>query len=352
MANCGIPRIDNLIANTSGARPLVMDDPDLEAVSVLRDLLICAGEKLKRIRQEEQPKFDARMAAALRRFHRRERLPFDEKAPAAGPLTFQRLIVAKTFCERVMGRASVTLLLDIAPFTTQLKILTLTSAWESDCSFSKLNLNQDGAGLSFGIIQWAQSAGRLWEPLKAFKQENSRLFSQIFGVDAQFNFLKDLGGGVWTRRGLAEILPSPPWTKKDRQMWEGVPKGSTPDLTMPPWSARFVRAGHATAFQRVQVWLSLKAYQKAFTALVPNMPKITTERGVAFLLDYANQYGIRTVLRFYQLAVNDLGASAKEEDIRKNMAERPKEPGRSRDLKRREFFLHTPLLSDDRYWEG
>jgi len=71
-------------------------------------------------------------------------------------------------------------------------------------------------------------------------------------------------------------------------MWEGVPKGSNPDLTLPPWSTRFRTVGRATVFQRVQVNLALDAYKRAVTALRPNTPMVTTERGVAFLLDYAN----------------------------------------------------------------
>jgi len=169
MTKCGIARVDDLIANSPGAQAIT-DDSDPDAVSVLRDLLICSGVRFKRVRPGSTA--DVRPDdSGTCPISKKELLPFDKQHPAVGALTFQRLIVPRPFAERVMGWACVTLLLDFR-FTTQLKILALTRAWETDGSFSMLNLNTDGAGLSFGIIQRAQSRRRLWRPLDALKTRN------------------------------------------------------------------------------------------------------------------------------------------------------------------------------------
>lgn len=48
-------------------------------------------------------------------------------------------------------------------------------------AFDALQLNQDGAGLSFGILQWAQGPGSLYSLLQACQDAQGDKFVQIFG---------------------------------------------------------------------------------------------------------------------------------------------------------------------------
>jgi hypothetical protein len=61
------------------------------------------------------------------------------------------------------------------------KIVILTSILEGQGTFGAMNLNTDKAGLSYGIIQWAQKPGRLHEILQAFSDANADAFTAIFG---------------------------------------------------------------------------------------------------------------------------------------------------------------------------
>src|SRR5262249_58776742 len=77
-----------------------------------------------------------------------------------------------------------TLVLDL-DFTGLARLVSLTSQFEGAGRFTALNRNTDRAGLSFGLIQWAQKPGRLNELLRAFQSRQPDLFVQVLaGGDA------------------------------------------------------------------------------------------------------------------------------------------------------------------------
>src|SRR5262249_26689752 len=89
-------------------------------------------------------------------------------------------LVQEPATEPVASPAYLTLALGF-PKSDLLMILSLVSIVECERSFAGLNLNTDGAGLSFGLIQWAQKPGRLFEIVNAFKTEQPALFEATFG---------------------------------------------------------------------------------------------------------------------------------------------------------------------------
>jgi hypothetical protein len=121
------------------------------------------------------------------------------------------------------------------------------------------------------------------------------------------------------------------------------------------------QAARATEFQKIQVQLALTVYQSALTKVLAGAPRVKSERGVAFLVDLANQYGMRSAktkhgaLDYYDAAVAAVASDAPESDILKNIVKNSmelfkKRPNLSKGVQaRRDFFLQTDLLSDTDY---
>jgi len=64
-------------------------------------------------------------------------------------------------------------------------VLGLTAIMEGLGKFGSLNLNADKAGLSFGIIQWAQRPKRLIDILEAFSKADASKYVSIFGSGSE-----------------------------------------------------------------------------------------------------------------------------------------------------------------------
>ncbi|HYY98828.1 MAG TPA: hypothetical protein VE642_09575, partial [Pyrinomonadaceae bacterium] len=170
----------------------------------------------------------------------------------------------------------VSLALDV-PFTGLLRVMTITMLFEGGGKFTAFNANTDGAGLSFGLIQWAQKPGRLNELLGAFRDAEPQVFANVLG-----------GGDAALAAALVKHTAKPNG---------GVSKatGATTDpkfdLIHEPWAGRFRRAGMNRALQRVQVTTAIKDFTDSLKMLKGFAPEIRSERGVAFMLDLANQHG-------------------------------------------------------------
>jgi peptidoglycan hydrolase-like protein with peptidoglycan-binding domain len=218
------------------------------------------------------------------------------------------------------------------PPSALLKALCLVAHMEGLGRFSAITLNTDHAGLSFGLIQWAQRPGRLAEILTAFQSADATQFRAVFGA----------GDGDLAQRLLRHA----------RQPGGGVsPAGETTDaafnLIEEPWLSRFQRAALAPAFQQAQIRTALASFTRFLEAARAAAPEVSTERGVAFLLDVANQFGDAGMRRLCQAARRDGTA---ERDLLETIAEAT--VGRMPDKfkmgvrARRDVFLHTVWLSD------
>ena len=143
------------------------------------------------------------------------------------------------------------------------KVITRTSAREG--GYDAINPNTDGAGLSFGILQWTQSTGNLGKLLTAMWATDSATFERIFGPSSRtlIDTLRD--GGVRSVGGAY------PWQE--------------------PWASRFRTAGRTPIFQRVQDEMAKVDPHMQAALDVAKRLNVMTERSKAIFFDTAVQQG-------------------------------------------------------------
>jgi hypothetical protein len=228
------------------------------------------------------------------------------------------------------------MVLDIA-FTGMVRLVSLTSQFEGAGLFAAVNRNTDRAGLSFGLIQWAQKPGRLRELLQAFSDRERALYVQIFGGGDEVLAQSLLTHTAGTRGGTDA---------------SGHTLDPRFDLVSDEWVSRFREAGTTPALQRVQLDCASAAFTTALTRLQLVAPQLHSERAVAFMLDVANQHGdggaadiLRTVMR-PGIAEADLLLAVERESV----ARVQRQFGDGAEVRstenRRSAFRTTTLLSD------
>lgn len=270
MATTGISRIDQLLGGqTESIGPNISDE---DAVGVLQDLLIghdCKG--LPGILGKGRGLFGNNTAGAVREFQKAQKLP--ETGVVDG--TTLRKMIDVPAVRPIACLGYLALSLDIL-FKGLIRVMSLTSQFEGAGLFTALNRNTDRAGLSFGLIQWAQKPLRLNELLRGFQGAEPALFVQIFG-----------GGDPAVAQGLINHTAKPRGGTDD----QGRTVDPKYDLTSEPWVTRFLQAGRNRALQHIQLDMALAAFKKSFDRVRAYAPQIRTERGIAFMLDVANQHG-------------------------------------------------------------
>ncbi len=261
---------------------------------------------------------------AIADFRRAKRLAVRDLADADLIRALVRLPAARA----VMSPAYVPLVLDVA-FGPILRFVWLTSLFETGGVFDRLNLNTDQCGISIGILQWSQKSGQLHGFLRACRDREPEEWASIMENDAILDYISGRDGGV-DARGRA-IDPAF-------------------DLTRDPWKARLRALGASRPLQRVQLALASEAYAAALARQSTWARAVISERGCAFLLDLANQFGGGRVTREYRRAAHP---GAPESEILKSLEDaftamaRPKFQAQVR--ARREFFRTTGLLSDEMF---
>lgn len=329
MVPCGIPRIDALMAGTESAAPISFGDPDRDSVGLVQDLLTGQGHRgLPNLLSPSYGVFGPLTTAAVQNFRAQQGLPAGSQVDAQ---TLQQMVQAPPGAP-VASRGYLTLALDFT-FDGLTKILSIVAQMEGAGKFGALNLNTDRAGLSFGLIQWAQKPGRLAEILSAFLAASSQDFARIFGAgdstlsDGLLAHTRQPNGGV---DGATGETTDPAF-----------------DLITEPWVSRFRQAALWKPFLQVQVQTALKAFAGALSLIRQFAPELTSERGVAFMLDLANQFGNGGARSIYQ-AVKQDGMS--ESDLLAAMADesvaRIQNPFKAGTQARRRNFLTTSFLSD------
>jgi hypothetical protein len=240
-----------------------------------------------------------------------------------------------------MARGYLALALDFA-FTPLVQIVSITSQFEGAGRFTAINRNTDSAGLSFGAIQWAQKPGRLNELLRACQAAENDVFVQIFGV-----------GDAALAAALVEHTALP-GCGVDSQGQTTDPRF---DLTSETWVSRFLAAGRHRVLQSVQVNAALDAFQKSLARLRTFAPQIQSQRGVAFMLDLANQHGDGGAQRIFQtvqspgLSEPELLEAVEQESVARVRRQFGDGPITDSTRNRREAFRTTPLLSDEPFAE-
>jgi peptidoglycan hydrolase-like protein with peptidoglycan-binding domain len=334
VANSGIARVDNLLLG-SGSPPIKLDDSDREAVGVVQDFLISHGfgSRLPDVRDRLHGLFGPRTQEAVRAF---QQSAGSAVTGAVDSITLRTMIDVPAVTA-IACRGYLTLVLDRA-FTGMLKIMSLTTQFEGAGRFGAMNRNSDKAGLSFGLIQWAQKPLRLNELLRAFDAGDHKLFVKVFG-----------GGNEAAASGLLEH------TARERggTAANGETLDARFDLIRDPWLSRFRECARQRVFQNIQVQCALEAFEKSFRFIQSYAPDLRSERAVAFMLDVANQHGDHGARALYR-KVRPSVAGPAEPAILKAIEEASVEAIQAQfgeDFAvavrhRRESFRTTSLLSD------
>jgi hypothetical protein len=321
--NCGDPTIDGLLNNEGHAPPLAPGANGV-AVSYLQDLLRGHGyDSLPDPRVTGYGTFGQVTSKAVAAYRQKYGFP-------GGNVVDSRMlsdVVSRLASAAVAGPAYAPLVLN-APFTPIARFVWLTSLFETRGAFALLNLNSDRCGLSLGILQWSQKANQLHALLNACCRREPHAWVQVMGTagDGLLNHIAKPNGGL------------------DALGWSLDPAF---ELSRDPWKGRFEALGASPGMQRVQLDLATETFAAGLKRARQYAFAIHSERGFAFLLDMANQFGAGRVAQQYAAhAVSGDSEAAilvKLEDAFTNLANPAFQP---QVHARREFFRTTTLLSD------
>jgi peptidoglycan hydrolase-like protein with peptidoglycan-binding domain len=332
MALCGISRIDDLNAGAAAASPIGPGDRDSESVGVIQNLLTGQGQTgLPNLLSPDFGSFGPQTSAAVQRFRAQHSLPAGNQVDAQ---MLQAMVQAPAAAP-IASQGYLTLALDF-DYSGLGKILSVVAQMEGAAKFSAMNLNSDKAGLSFGLIQWAQKPGRLAEILNAFYAASAADFVRILGAgDASvasglIAHTQQPGGGIDPITGLTT---DPAY-----------------DLINDPWVGRFRAAALWVPFQQVQVQAALNDFRSSLAQIEQYAPQLNTERAVGFMLDLANQFGEGGAHSIYQAAYQaGMPVSDTLQAMANESVERIQDVWKAGTQARRQHFLTTDFLSDDAF---
>jgi hypothetical protein len=330
MAETGIPKIDQLLSG-AGA-PVAPGDSDSGSVGIVQDLLRGLGfTNLPGVLGASRGVFGPQTTNAVRTFQQTCGLPANGSVDRP---TLEQMI-AKPATKPAASHGYLCLVLDLM-FEGMTRVMSLTSQFEGAGMFGAMNLNSDKAGLSFGLIQWAQKPGRLHEILSAFQRQEPEAFVRI------------LGGGRDVADGL--VLH----TAKQQGGVDSFGKTTDPrfDLIQEPWKTRFRNAALDRSLQKVQVSTALASFAGSLRQVQGFAPQLRSERAIAFMLDLANQFGDGGARSVFNTAARQGMSEAQilqaVEDESVARVQRQFGPGVfvQSTRSRRESFRTSPLLSD------
>jgi peptidoglycan hydrolase-like protein with peptidoglycan-binding domain len=328
MAKSGLVRIDGLFEDLMVIQPIGPGDPDKESVGAVQDLLRGQGQpSMPKPTASDYGTFGAKTKTAVNGFRS------DNGLDASDLVDFDMMkaLIQKPAKQPIASRCYVTMALDF-DWTGLTKVVLLTSILEGGGSFGAMNLNTDKAGMSYGIIQWAQKPRRLHEILLSFQNADGDEFTTIFGAgDAT------VAGGLLAHTALTNGGVDSSGNTTDDSF----------DLIDDTWRARFQAATLVPMFQKAQVTTALAAFQNSLTALSGYAPEFTTERAVAFMLDVANQFGDGGAMSVYTATAVD-GQTVPDHmtAIADETVNRIAAPFKAGTRNRRDLFLNTALLGD------
>ena len=329
MAQCGIPRVDSLLSGATGVAPIAPGDQDRSAVGAVQDLLTGLGQRgMPGLLSPDYGVFGPATSGAVRNFRQQQNLPPQDSVDSQALQTMVQAPASAPIASQVY----LSLVLDI-PFTGLAKVLSITAQMEGAGKFAALNRNTDRAGLSFGLIQWAQKPGRLAEILGEFSSSSPDDFSRIFG-----------GGDATQSAGL---LAHTQKVKGGIDPATGLTTDPAFDLIAEPWVSRFSQAALFVPFQQVQVRAALKDFGGSLATLRQYASQLQSERAVAFMLDLANQFGDGGARSIYQ-AVQQAALSEAQllQAIADESVRRIQDPFKPGTQARRAHFLAATFLSD------
>jgi hypothetical protein len=273
MADSGIELLDKLKAGT--VAEIGPDDANPQSNAAIQELLYGHGYKMPLMRVSGYGKYGQATKRAVKHFRARFGLGSGETVTRA---TLERL-VSEPASRPVISRPYLTYVLDVS-YRGYAKLVSVVAIVEGAGKFAAIARNPDRAGLSIGIIQWAQKPKRLAEITKRFDATTATkaivrpLLGFQVGDDTGFNSL------------ITHLESARGGTKAN-----GESTNSTYDLIRDPWKSRFTNVCLNSALQKVQVEAAVAAFQASHTAFPTDLAMLTSEKSVALALDIANQFG-------------------------------------------------------------
>ncbi len=332
MARCGISRIDDLNAGAATATPIGPGDPDKESVGLIQNLLAGQGQSgLPNLLSPNFGVFGPLTSAAVQSFRTQQSLPAGNQVDAQ---TLQSLVQASA-TKPIASQGYLTLVLNFT-YGGLAKILSVVAQMEGAGQFTAMNKNLDHAGLSFGLIQWAQKPGRLTEILNAFSTASAPDFVRILG-----------GGDAGVANGLIAHTQQPGGGVDHTT---GQTTDPAFDLVNDPWVSWFSAAALWMPFQQVQVQTALNDFRSSLTQIKQYAPQLNSERAVGFMLDLANQFGNGGARSIYQavwqdgMAIGDALQAMANESV-----QRIQDPWKTATQIRRQHYLTVDFLSDNEF---
>lgn len=327
IAKSGIQSLDDLLSK--GNAPPICADADPLVVGAIQDLLAGHGlPGLPTIAAPQYGKWTQKTTAALQTFQKAGGL---DVAPSVDKRTLQNMLSRPVIDPRA-SEVYLKLVLQ-SPSTGLHKILSLVAQMEGAGKFAAVNRNTDRAGLSFGLIQWAQKPGRLVDILAAMCAVDRALFSDVFGA-----------GDSAVADGLVSHCRKP-FGGLDPKTGETA--NAAFNLIEEPWLSRFRQSALAKSFQQVQVQVALEAFSSSYLRIRGFASNLVSERSVAFMLDLANQWGNNGAQKLYNnVHQPDMSETDLLEAIAEESVARMDDSFKAGVRARREHFLRTPFLSD------
>jgi len=333
MVPTGIDKIDALW-NDAAAPPLAPGETDADAVGVIQDLLIGHTARLPGILGANRGVYGPQTQGAVSAFQGHH------GQPPTGTVDHDTLhrMVEEIAPSPIAVLGYLALVLDQA-WEGYARLVALTAQFEAAGKFAALNRNTDRAGLSFGIIQWAQKPGRLSGLLRAFELASPEQFVTVFG-----------GGDAAVSAGLLAH------TAKTLGGVNSLGQTTDPafDLVNDTWTARFTTAAQDRTWQKTQINEAVTAFRQSCANIRTVAPMARSERALAFLLDVANQHGdgglrnICTTVVTPALTEQQMMAAVEAESVRRVTAQFGDGSAEARSTQaRRDSFRTNTLLSGD-----
>ncbi len=320
--DCGDSTIDGLLAGNASVKPLGPGGA-APAIGHLHDLLRGHGYCYL-------PDPRASYYGAYGSITRRAVTDYRKKCGlGAGEMADSELLrdaVSRPAPKAIVGPAYVPLVLDVA-FTPVHRFVWLTSLFETGGAFQKLNLNSDGCGVSFGILQWSQKSGQLHRVLQTCHDREPGEWGRVMQDGRILDYTGKANGGL------------------DAQ---GFAVDEAFELTRDPWKSRLEALGSSLPMQKVQLDLAADSYRAELKRVTAYAGETASQRTLAFLIDLTNQFGSARVEQHYREAAR--GGAERGEILQTMEAAftamaNPRFQPQVR--ARREFFRTTVLLSDE-----
>jgi LysM repeat protein len=188
------------------------------------------------------------------------------------------------------------------------KLIDKTARVEGGGRYDAFNPNDNGHGISFGLIQFNQKAGSLPTLLKEMHAKDPAKFNQVFGADSQ-NLLN-----------------------------ENFVRSA--NLSTPEWRNRFRQAGAHEPFQQVQRDLAKRDYFDPARNVAESLG-IKSERGMAMAFDASVQLGVGGMTQRLKAAA--AGGGSERQILERFAASADNVTGGH---SRRRNLLNDPTLSD------